>query len=109
MSSPTSGESEPGAIPWWSSTQADSSPSPLLGLTSGVQAVMDWAREQVLAPHAEHGDPADHPQCLACRGQVVLDGLLGAADSRRDSDQAGQPQRQGAGGVQWIELDPPRA
>ena len=107
MRSPRSGESEPVTPPWWSSSRAES--SPLLGLTSGVQAVIDWAREQVLAPHAEHGDPADHPQCLACRGQVVLDGLLGDADSRRDSDQASQPESQGAGGVQWIELDPPRA
>jgi len=73
-----------------------------------MQGVMAWARDQ-LAPHAEHADPADYPQCLACRGQLVLSGLLsGEQDPGAGSGPLGatvplpEPVH-----VQWIELDPP--
>jgi len=106
---PESGGGREG-IPWWSTQQAPSpSSTPLTGLSglaTGVQALMAWAREQVLAPHADHLDPRDHPQCLACRGQSVLAGVLGDA-----ADSPAEPVPDGDGTeeqVQWIELDPPR-
>ena len=43
-----------------------------LGMLSGAQRVMDWATERVMAPHAEHVDPNDHPQCVICRTMVVI-------------------------------------
>ena len=33
---------------------------------------MGWAADRMLAPHAEHEDPRDHPQCLLCRAQRIL-------------------------------------
>jgi len=42
------------------------------GLVSGAQRVVDWATERVLAPHAEHEDPRDHPDCVICRTMSVL-------------------------------------
>ncbi|MBK9740666.1 MAG: hypothetical protein IPO93_14460 [Actinobacteria bacterium] len=41
-------------------------------LLAGAQRMVDWATEKVLAPHAEHTDPADHPQCVVCRTMVLI-------------------------------------
>ena len=43
-----------------------------LGMLSGAPRGMDWATERVMAPHAEHVDPNDHPQCVICRTMVVI-------------------------------------
>jgi hypothetical protein len=34
--------------------------------------MVDWATEKVMAPHAEHVDPRQHPQCVVCRTMVLL-------------------------------------
>lgn len=112
---PESNEQVAGAVPWWCS-RPPGSPAPgssppgsapgLSGLLAGMQGVMAWARDQ-LAPHAEHADPADYPQCLACRGQLVLSGLLGGEqDPGAGSGPFGVPVPEPVR-VQWIELDPP--
>lgn len=41
-------------------------------LLAGAQRMMDWATERVMAPHAEHDVPADHPQCVVCRTMVLI-------------------------------------
>ena len=41
-------------------------------LVAGAQRLVDWATERVMAPHVEHGDPADHPQCVVCRTLVAV-------------------------------------
>lgn len=108
--------------PWWYSgdeageedeTRAEDSSSssvPALdwmALLSGAQKVVDWATDRVLAPHSEHGDPHDHPDCMVCRTLVMAGrfdvpmpwsssaqspatsetvGETGVADSRRDDE-----------------------
>lgn len=47
-------------------------------LAAGAQRLVDWATERVVAPHAEHDDPREHPQCVVCRAMVVI-GDRGAA------------------------------
>jgi hypothetical protein len=34
--------------------------------------MVDWATERVMAPHAEHADPREHPDCVLCRTMTVL-------------------------------------
>jgi len=41
-------------------------------LLTGAQQLMEWASELVLAPHADHADPAEHPECLMCKGQSLI-------------------------------------
>jgi hypothetical protein len=41
-------------------------------LVMGAQRIVDWATERVMAPHAEHQDPAEHPDCVVCRTMAVL-------------------------------------
>ena len=41
-------------------------------LAAGAQRLVEWATERVMAPHADHDDPADHPQCVVCRTLVVI-------------------------------------
>lgn len=41
-------------------------------LVAGAQRMVDWATERVVVPHAEHDDPAGHPDCVVCRTLVVL-------------------------------------
>jgi hypothetical protein len=41
-------------------------------LVGAANQLVEWATERFVAPHAEHGNPADHPTCVLCRGAVVL-------------------------------------
>ena len=41
-------------------------------MLSGAQRMVTWATEAIIAPHAEHSDPTEHPQCLMCRGSLIL-------------------------------------
>jgi hypothetical protein len=49
-----------------------SAPVDWMGLLSGAARMVDWATTAVMAPHAEHADPADHPQCLVCRTILLV-------------------------------------
>lgn len=49
-------------------------------LVAGAAKMVDWATERVMAPHAEHTDPADHPECMVCRTVTLIGdpvGLMG--------------------------------
>lgn len=78
------------ATPWWfsgdssahepisgdaprQSGSADSGMS-LGSLIAGAQQLFDWASELVMAPHADHLDPREHPDCLICKGTSLVQG-----------------------------------
>lgn len=78
-----------------------------------MQAVLTWARERVLVPHAEHADPDAHPECLACRAQAAL-AWLATAPRGHSGESAGGPQGPVPRAtdpipIEWIELDPPQS
>lgn len=49
------------------------------GLVSGVGQALTWARESVVAPHAAHADPGEHPDCVICRGMAIVQATAGSA------------------------------
>ena len=95
--------------PWWYSgssneppPESSSSPdqptggTPSLGdLVSMASTVVEWATDRVMAPHADHRDPADHPQCLICRATALLSPAV--APPREPSH---EPAR-----IMWIDID----
>jgi hypothetical protein len=46
-------------------------------LVAGAARMVDWATERVIAPHAEHADPAEHPDCMVCRTVVLIGDPVG--------------------------------
>ncbi len=104
-----SGGSEPGtegrAVDIWA----------LLG---SVQRLAGWAQqltaEQVLAPHAEHADPAAHPTCILCRTTTMLSdvrgfagaGMTGADSAPFSGDSSGDSR---SGTPSGISADPDQA
>lgn len=76
--------------PWWYSGEDDGVPDEPESSTSesdgaapnggmdwsmlmmGAAKMVDWATERVMAPHAEHQDPAEHPQCVVCRTILLV-------------------------------------
>lgn len=75
------------------------------GMIAGAARMVDWARGAVLDPHAEHADPAAHPDCLICRTLVVVSDQVGmspAGDVR-----SGGPDREDGpepAPIRWITL-----
>jgi hypothetical protein len=79
-----------GRAPWWysgdeepagepegaTSGPSDAGPTPggldWSTLIAGAQRMVDWATDRVMAPHAEHEDPAAHPDCVVCRTIVLV-------------------------------------
>lgn len=65
--------------PWWFSGEdgSDGSQRPAGGvdfgaLATGATQVVEWARSLIVAPHADHVDPHDHPQCLICQATRIM-------------------------------------
>jgi hypothetical protein len=73
-----------------------------LGLLTGAQRMVDWATERVMAPHAEHADPRDHPQCVICRTLVLLGETAPQAGADPSSGQTGAAQIAAYGVIEWI-------
>lgn len=89
------------ATPWWFSGDssagepADSGSSAAPGtadsgmslgsLIAGAQQLFDWASELVLAPHADHSDPREHPDCLVCKGTALVQGVRSEPSTPRPS------------------------
>ncbi len=46
-------------------------------LVAGAARMVDWATERVMAPHAEHVDPAEHPECMVCRTVALIGDPVG--------------------------------
>ncbi len=101
--------------PWWFSGEGSESGEPEDGsqkqsdgpslpnldwtaLASGAQRLVDWATERVMAPHAEHEDPREHPQCMVCRTMV----LIGERPSAAPDDAA--PPAPPAERIEWIPI-----
>lgn len=49
----------------------ESTPS-IAEVIAGVGTLMSWARERVIDPHLSHEDPAEHPDCVICRGMAAV-------------------------------------
>jgi len=69
----SAGEQAPSDAP----KSADSSESGMSfgSLIAGAQQLFDWASDLVLAPHADHADPSEHPDCLICKGTALVQGV----------------------------------
>lgn len=100
--------------PWWYSGASSQDQAPddagdsaqdrssrprfdIAGLASGAQQLVDLARQTLLAPHAGHVDPTEHPECMVCRTMAAV------GEVRVASDRAEPAPR-----VEWIALEPPR-
>lgn len=66
-------------------------------LATGAQQLVDLARQTLLAPHAGHDDPRDHPDCMVCRTMAAL-GEVRVAPERSAP----------VAGIEWIPLEPPQ-
>lgn len=86
-------------------------------LVAGAAKMVDWATERVMAPHAEHTDPAEHPDCMVCRTVTLIGDPVGlmASGQRRPADEEGAgddldaPPTQAAGTtgaqpIRWIPI-----
>ena len=106
--SPESAGPEPAA-------PADAAPVDWMGLLTGAARMVDWATTAVMAPHAEHADPADHPQCLVCRTILLVgdpsDLLRAPAEPEQGPAGAAEPvvadlpAARGTATVTWIPFD----
>lgn len=90
--------------PWWFSAGEEAktrtpgaSPLDLGALATGATQMVEWARALLVAPHAEHADPREHPQCLLCQAQR----FIGEPASHSAPDQPGRRV------IEWIEIERP--
>jgi hypothetical protein len=62
-----------------SADEADGTSSSMdwTALVAGAARMVDWATERVMAPHAEHTDPAEHPDCMVCRTVTLIGDPVG--------------------------------
>jgi hypothetical protein len=67
-------------------------------LVTGAQRMMDWATEKVLAPHAEHEDPSQHPDCMVCRAVSLVGSASGGPEAA--PAEVPDPPR----GITWIPI-----
>lgn len=86
-------------------------------LVAGAARMVDWATERVMAPHAEHDDPAEHPDCMVCRTVTLIGDPVGLMTSgpRRSTDDedasqdgdaplAAPAETSGAQPIRWIPI-----
>ena len=69
----------------------------IAGLASGAQQLVDLARQAILAPHAGHADPREHPECMVCRTMTAF------GEARMTTGRTAP-----APVIEWIALEPPR-
>jgi hypothetical protein len=77
-------------------------------LISGAFRMVDWATNTVMAPHAEHEDPADHPQCVVCRGILLVNAQRPGGPEVEEEEEsvasAGSADVPARGGITWIPI-----
>jgi len=112
--------------PWWYSGGAEAEPAPDSApeagtdpdpdaddgapdsgmdwsmLVAGAQRMVDWATERVMAPHAEHDDPAQYPQCVVCRTLLLVGDSGGLPDVEDGLDRDEAPD--GPAPIVWIPI-----
>lgn len=69
----------------------------IAGLASGAQQLVDLARQALLAPHAGHADPREHPECMVCRTMTAF------GEARMTTGRSAP-----APVIEWIALEPPQ-
>lgn len=69
----------------------------IAGLASGAQQLVELARQALLAPHAGHADPREHPECMVCRTMTAL------GEARTTPGRTAP-----APVIEWIPLEPPQ-
>lgn len=72
-------------------------------LLAGAFRMVDWATSTVMAPHAEHADPREHPQCVVCRGILMVGATRGPEPSAGDDGQVVAP----SAAITWIPIGDP--
>jgi hypothetical protein len=92
-----------------SATSEESGDSPGMDwstLMAGAQRMVDWATEKVMAPHAEHDDPAEHPQCMVCRTILLVGDRSGLGTPMADNDPTvpTAPHVDRPAPIQWIPI-----
>jgi hypothetical protein len=76
-------------------------------LVAGAARMVDWATSTVMAPHAEHVDPAEHPQCVVCRTILLVGDPVGLGTARPDDGpipSADQAEPSGPEPITWIPI-----
>lgn len=102
-------DSPPGDAPrpWWYSggAQPHAEESAFSALAGTAQAVVAWARQAFIDPHASHEVPGEHPECMLCRAVGTVRDLL---NSVGPEDSTARPEP--ASPIEWIEVtvDPGR-
>ena len=69
----------------------------IAGLASGAQQLVELARQTLLAPHASHDEPREHPECMICRATAAF------GEMRPEPDRASP-----GASIEWITLEPPQ-
>ncbi len=92
-------ESEPDAESAGAESKGPGLPSfDLAALAGTAQRLVDWASERIMAPHADHDDAREHPQCVVCRTLLLLgEGSTSAANGAPESTDA-------VPGIAWIPI-----
>ena len=103
--------------PWWYSGGDDGEPDEAapdeasesattdwMGLLAGAVRMVDWATSTVMAPHSEHEDPAEHPECLVCRTITLVGDPVGLTTTvaRAGATAAAAPLPE----VRWLPFEP---
>ena len=78
------------------------------GLLSGAARMVDWAASAVVEPHAEHRDPAEHPDCLVCRTLVLVQDRTGMTAPTAQSPLASDAPPPAAP-IRWIPIEDAQA
>ena len=100
--------------PWWySGDEPDASAGgPSVGGTSldwqglltGAARMVDWAASTVVEPHADHLDPAEHPECLVCRTLALVQDRTGMTAPTPQSP-VPSPAPNPAPPIRWIPIE----
>lgn len=102
--------------PWWYSgdeqpdepQQADAGGTSGLGdwtsLLSGAARMVDWATSAVMAPHAEHDDPSEHPTCVVCRTITLVGDPTGLVPGTGSAPSAPPAEPRTAPAITWIPI-----
>lgn len=76
----------------------------VMSLLSNAVRMVDWAAGAVVEPHAEHGEPGEHPDCLICRTLALVTDRTGLVQPRPDSPVPAEPPVT-AEPIRWVAIE----